>query len=288
MNEKGFVSNAGRELRIDYMIGASVMPYSHLHPQWELYFCPESVEQSAVIGGVRDTFRHPCAILSKPYTVHSMSCMESGFATFERFVFYFGEKTVSALGSSLLPPEWLEDCQGMLFELTRGEANYLKQVLRLTRDETYPVTETERELILGFFLHKLFDFCPDEKISKVGSSAFYIQEVLQYLSEHIEEQTDAETLARRFAVSRSKLDRDFKQAVGMTVHAFSDTCRLNYAKMLLRKKEQMAVGEIAEACGFRNETYFFAFFKKHTGVAPAEYRRLPEPQEDLPKNSDCV
>lgn len=288
MSDKGFVSDLGMELQITHMIGASVMHYSHLHPQWELYFCPESIEQSAVISGVRYTFRHPCAILSKPYTVHSMSCTESGYATFERYVFYFGEKTVSSLGASLLPPEWLDDGQGMLFELNRGQANYLKQVLRLTKDETYPVTATEQELLLGFFVHKLFDFCSDGKITKVGSSALYVQEVLRYLSEHIGEQTDAEALAKRFAVSRSKLDRDFKRAVGMTAHEFSDTCRLNYAKMLLRKPEKLTVGEIAEACGFRNETYFFAFFKKYTGMAPSEYRRMPEREEKQIRVGDCV
>jgi AraC-like DNA-binding protein len=285
---KGFVSDRGEGLWIDHMIGASVMPYSHLHPKWELYFCPECVGQSAVINGVGYTFRHPCAILSKPYTVHSMSCVEDGFALFERFVFSFGEETVSSFGETLLPPAWLEDCQGMLFELTRGEANYLKQMLRLTMDGTYPATEPERELLLCFFVHKLFDFCAEDRITKVGSSAFYVQEVLRYLAEHIGEQVSADELAGMFAVSRSKLDRDFKQAVGMTVHEFSDICRLNFAKMLLRNKQKLSVGEIAERCGFRNETYFFAFFKKHTGVVPSEYRRRRSDPDESSLNHDCL
>ena len=288
MIRKGFVSDMGVDLRIDHMTGVSVMPHAHLHPQWELYFCPESIEQVTVINGVESRFCHPCAILSKPYAVHAMSCHEEKGTYFERFVFYFGEKTVSAIGAALLPLSQMEDRQGMLFELDRGQALYLKQLLRLVMDESYPPTATERELVLGLFLNKLFDFCPADKITRVGTSAFYIQDVLRYLSEHLSTPTDAGTLARMFAVSRSKLDRDFKQAVGMTVHEFSDICRLNYAKMLLRNKGEMSVARISEACGFRNETYFFAFFKKHTGKSPAEFRRDRKRGDGRISEADCT
>ena len=107
----------------------------------------------------------------------------------------------------------------------------------------------------------------------MGATEFYIQDVLRYVAENIASAPDADTIAKHFAVSRSKLDRDFKASVGMTVHEFFETCRLNYAKSLLSSKKAYTAAEISEACGFKNETYFFAFFKKHTGLSPSEYKR---------------
>ena len=59
----------------------------------------------------------------------------------------------------------------------------------------------------------------------------------------------------------------------MTIHDFRDTCRLNYAKVLLSSNNAYSIAWISEACGLKNETYFYAFFKKHTGMSPSEYRK---------------
>ncbi|MBQ8344812.1 MAG: helix-turn-helix transcriptional regulator [Clostridia bacterium] len=258
---------------MDHFTNRSVMYHAHLHPQWEIYFCPDSLRQTAIVNGVEYTYCHPCVILSKPYTVHAMSSAEPNNEHFERFVFYFDDETVASLGRERLPSEWLEDKHGILFELTEEQAEYLKRILLLASDPAYPVTELEAELLLCLFMHKLSDFCPTDKITKVGPELLYIQEVLRYLSEELSEPLNGDELAKKFAVSRSKLDRDFKKTVGMTVHEFSDVCRLHYAKMLLLSPRGYAVGRVSELCGFKNETYFFAFFRKHTGLSPSEFRK---------------
>jgi AraC-like DNA-binding protein len=202
-----------------------------------------------------------------------MSCLEESGTAYERFVNYFDGSVLKRLGKELLPDEMAEGHEGILFELTESQARYLKRFIDFSHDESYPHTSSEKELLLGFFLNKLFDFCDAEKITRVGTAAFYIQDVLRYIAENISDLPDVDGIARHFAVSRSKLDRDFKTGVGMTVHDFSELCRLNYAKGLLMSEKNHTVSDISEACGFKNETYFFAFFKKHTGVSPSEYRK---------------
>ena len=77
-------------------------------------------------------------------------------------------------------------------------------------------------------------------------------------------------------ISRSKLDRDFKQYTGTTIHAFMDMCRLNQAKILLGLRPYLSIAEIATYCGFTGETYFFPFFKRNTGMTPIQYRAYIE------------
>ena len=274
MLSKGFLSDEGSELKITHFYGISVMHHSHIHMQWELYFCPENISQRAVINGEAYTYKYPCAILTTPYSVHSMSCLETEGTNYERYVYYFGEDTAKALGSTFLPKDILNAQTGVIFELDNDKAEYLRSFFEFMSDEKYPHTKRQKELLFGFIINKLFDFCDEDKITRVGATSFYIQDILRYIAENMSTPTDAQEIAKQFAVSRSKLDRDFKSAIGMTMHDFADICRVNYAKSLLGAKNNYSIAKITEACGLKNETYFYAFFKKHTGISPSEYRKL--------------
>ena len=270
---EGYLSEERADFSVVRMNGIAVMHHAHIHPHWELYFCPDNISQSSVINGEVYTYKYPCAVLVSPYSVHSMSCLESEGTDYERYVYYFRDETLEALGERLLPCRMLESRQGIMFELDEAQAAYLKEIAALAESGTYGLNIKEKELMLGVFINKLFDFCDESRITMVGTTSFYIQDVLRYISEQVHNPSNASDIAKHFAVSRSKLDRDFKNSIGMSVHDFSDICRLNYAKKLLSKHKNMSVLSVSDACGFKNETYFFAFFKKHTGISPSEFRR---------------
>lgn len=265
----GLLLDLGDELRLDYYTEPAVMRYTHVHPQYELYFCPSAIEQTSVINGTAHRCSSPCAILSTPYTIHSMSCEESA-REYERYVLYFSEKTLSAFAPRLLPFSLGQRSAGLFFELTEDAATQLLQTVKRTK-QTDAVAE--RELLLVLLLNQLSSICRPDRILEVGGSHFYVQDVLQYIVEHFSEPIEYSELLRRFGVSRSKLDRDFKQITGITVHQFVELCRLNHAKYLLQFKKEFSIRRVCEACGFTGENYFFPFFKKHTGMTPAEYRQ---------------
>lgn len=266
----GFLSDIGTNLKLEHWVSTSVMKHTHVHPQYELYFCSDDISQTSVINGVRYEYHYPCAILSTPFTVHSMSSTDPAAVRFERYVFYFDEKLLASFDKRLVPQRMLGKNTGLLFPLSVDQASYLKQLL----DLCYGEDNAERELSFMLFLNKLVKFCPEDRVIQVGTTSFYIQDVLQYISENFSDEFfDVDKVARRFAVSRSKLDRDFKRFTGVTVHGFVEICRLNQAKYLLEFRREMSVGEISQRCGFENETHFYPFFKKHTGLTPLEYRR---------------
>ena len=268
---KGFLSDTGSSLKIEHSLQLSVMRHTHVHPQYELYFCPHKVTQTAVINGEERTYRYPCAILSTPFTVHSMSCDDLEAKQYERYVFYFGENILSSFAPHLLPFSISEQNGGFLFPLTEGQGAYLKKMLDLCASSSY----AEQELLFVLFLNKLLAFCPETNAVRFGGTSSYVRDILQTISENFATFLDADELAGRFAVSRSKLDRDFKHFTGVTVYRFVELCRLNHAKYLLCHKKDLSVGEIALQCGFDGETSFFPFFKKHTGQTPTNFRNQP-------------
>ena len=155
-----------------------------------------------------------------------------------------------------------------MFPLTEEDAAFLRDMI-LAVD---PRDKNQLKLLLVLLLNKVVSMSPIKDAICVGKTSFYIQDVLQYVAEHYGDQIDANTIAHRFLISRSKLDRDFKQYTGATIHGFIDMCRLNQARIMLEQRPYLSIAEISSACGFAGETYFFPFFKKNMGMTPMQYR----------------
>ena len=263
----------GQDLIVEKSTDYSVMDHSHIHPQYEIYFCTENIKQKSIINGVEYSYKFPCVIISKPYSIHSMSCDED-VDNFERYVIYFSLDEDKPLSMNCLPDTMQNAKMGLLFELNQEQALYLRKLLDLfCYDEHTPVTKTEGYLLISLFVNRLFEFCKEGKITQIGSTEFYIQDVLRYISENLSQKISVCDVAKHFAVSRSKFERDFRQATSRTPHEFIELCRINQAKIMLASKDHINIADVSSACGFCCETYFFPFFQKRVGMSPLEYRR---------------
>ena len=270
----GLISDKGVEVVIQPQHGVKIMYAPHIHSLYELYFCPENIPQHSVICGMEYDHAYPTAILSKPYTIHSMSCLEDCKTDYRRYIFYFSEEDASSLGINFFPEGALDEgSMGILFRLTPSEAEYLENVIVATLSPEYPLDRREKLLVLSFILNKIYSFTKGGRIHGVGTNSSYVQSVLKYISEHFSENIDTALLAEHFSVSRSKLDRDFKNAIGATPKTFIESCRITHAKNLIGSDKNCKVTEIAQLCGFSSDQYFYRFFKKHTGKTPAEYKK---------------
>lgn len=98
----------------------------------------------------------------------------------------------------------------------------------------------------------------------------YIQEVMHYIVEHIDEDLSGEKLAARFFVSRTKLHTDFSETTHITLHEYITGIRVARAQLLLA--EDIPLSHIAEQCGFSQDSAFIYMFRRETGMTPGEYR----------------
>lgn len=69
-----------------------------------------------------------------------------------------------------------------------------------------------------------------------------------------------------------KLTKVFQRAFGIGPHAYIAHQKLNNSQLLLRSTD-LPIKAISEAMGFSDSNYFYAFFKKNTGVSPGQFRR---------------
>lgn len=107
--------------------------------------------------------------------------------------------------------------------------------------------------------------------SQLLSSVTDIHKATQYIHENFSENITVKELADVSFISVSALERRFKKQLSKTPKQFINQVRLeNARKMILETYTPIA--DIAEACGFKEHSYFSKQFKALFAIQPAQLR----------------
>jgi AraC-like DNA-binding protein len=79
-------------------------------------------------------------------------------------------------------------------------------------------------------------------------------------------------LAAEFHFSENYLIRIFREAMGITPHAYVGAARIRKAKLLL-SSGTITPDLVAYECGFTDYAHFYRIFRRDTGSSPREYRQ---------------
>lgn len=104
----------------------------------------------------------------------------------------------------------------------------------------------------------------------VGRSA--LQEVQRWVAAHPAEDHGVEHLAARTGMSPRHFARVFRAETGLTPAAYVENVRIDAVRRLL-ETEEIALKQVAGACGFRDADTLRRAFMRRVGTTPAEYRR---------------
>lgn len=111
------------------------------------------------------------------------------------------------------------------------------------------------------------------EISAVTSeSGSVIEEVKNYVREHLAEDINRNTLAQIVFLSPDYLSHLFRDKTNTSLTNFITDERIKKAKDLLYENK-LSIRDIAIASGFQNISYFSKQFKRATGVTPQEFRK---------------
>ena len=98
-----------------------------------------------------------------------------------------------------------------------------------------------------------------------------IQQVQNWLDQHVCDHFALADLARLANLSERQFKRRFKQATQQTPLAYIQLLRVEKAKQALESSRQQ-IDVISRNCGYEDVRFFRQLFKRHTGLAPSEYR----------------
>jgi len=94
----------------------------------------------------------------------------------------------------------------------------------------------------------------------------------EWIHRHCREEFRFEGLARELGMSPRNFIRRFKHATGLAPMDYLQRLRVTAAKRLLEDGETR-VADVSSQVGYEDGAFFRALFKRHTGLAPSEYRR---------------
>lgn len=97
-----------------------------------------------------------------------------------------------------------------------------------------------------------------------------VKKIKDYLVNHIGEMTNLDKMAEELMVSKSYLSKKTKELTGYSIQTLHEKLKIEQAKnMLILNNYELS--EIANALGFKEQTYFSNVFKKNTGVSPKNW-----------------
>lgn len=108
------------------------------------------------------------------------------------------------------------------------------------------------------------------KSIKKKSDAILYQHINTYLDEHIREHLTIETICRDNLISRSQLQKLFREKNDCGVIESFSKMKIELAKQIIRENRHNFT-QIAEFLGYTSIHYFSRQFKKVTGMTPSEY-----------------
>lgn len=111
---------------------------------------------------------------------------------------------------------------------------------------------------------------PDiRSISTTGDDRF--KKMLLYLQKNHSFDFCLDDMASQIGLSRSECCRYFKRKSGQTISDYLRQYRIHRSLELLTESEA-SISQIAQRCGFSNQSYYTKEFRRITGTTPKQYR----------------
>lgn len=142
--------------------------------------------------------------------------------------------------------------------------------------------ETVLQNSTSIMLVELWRLSGTEIIQPIPLPRNLIHTFTSLLDVHLHDHWSVAEYANHMGVSRDRLTSVLRRATGEAPQSLIHQKMIAEAKVLLTSSSQQA-SEVAFTLGFNDPAYFSRFFKRHTGMTPARFRRdkrKAEPAEE--------
>lgn len=125
----------------------------------------------------------------------------------------------------------------------------------------------DKRVYLTALLWQLYDAAPSLQ-DQASQQPDVLVNVIRYINEHLTEDLNIPAICEKFYISKSQLNRKFKQTTGFTAWEYILTKRLLFAKTLLQRGNPPALA--CRQSGFGDYSSFYRLYKQHFGRSPRD------------------
>ena len=270
-----------KPLRSDDQVHTSTLPPTlHFHNGYEIMLITQG---KYTLFAPREIYEgdEPCIVFFHTGTYHGCMRQDCERVNFKCSVLNYSQSVIDEIPPKLINIEGLHDKDVHVIPIDKATVDLLAPVFsglsnahKAHRYEDNISPECYGYLLV--ILNKVAELVRQNKAISFedrNDGDSYIYKVVKTIMELVSEGKDVSisAIADSYFVSSSKLSKDFRKVMGMTVKSMVDTLVLERIKGMLRRG--MSNTEVAEKCGFSSESYFIQFFYKHMGMSPGSYRK---------------
>ncbi|WP_314064548.1 AraC family transcriptional regulator [uncultured Vagococcus sp.] len=111
---------------------------------------------------------------------------------------------------------------------------------------------------------------PEKRVIKKTFTKEIVNNIVQFMEEHLSENISIDQFAAHFYISSSYLKKIFKDETEYSIITYFKTLKMEQAKKWIREDRQ-SFTEIASLLGFDSIHHFSNSFKKYSGFSPTSY-----------------
>ena len=241
----------------------------HSHDFWELLVMVKdrSDAQQMVAGGETYMSCEPVTLyLIPPHTEHAYT--NPGELTNQNLYIGYEYQSQSEENLPYSFPVVIPTHSSVMF----GVAAELKEIARELGVNTPQGLKDRRLEIMSCVLRLVRYLASDGAEDSLGNKTRnkrLIHDVKEYIQNNLDHHIRIDEMAAMFFISPSYLGQMFRRATGMTVKAYHNQMRMEYALKLL-KSGKHNISAAAAAIGFFDVTYFSRKFKEYYGLSPSQ------------------
>jgi AraC family transcriptional regulator len=131
-------------------------------------------------------------------------------------------------------------------------------------------------IALAFFAHimRAYGGAPaEERSARGGLASWQLRRAREFISANLSGDPSISQVAKECGLSSSYFARAFKQATGFSPHRWLTKKRTERAKELLQDPG-LGLADVAQICGFVDQSHFTHVFSRSEGYSPGRWRRL--------------
>lgn len=168
----------------------------------------------------------------------------------------------------------------LLMKILAGDSEKEPELYRtvyipaLKNTRTIEALDASMAEALYYFIDYSFDF------TQIRHSDT-IYRIMDFVKSNYGQKITLEDVAAHVYRSPSHISGVFRRETGQTISAYITYIRIEKSKLLLRQTAA-SILEVAQICGFEDQSYFTRVFKKEVGVSPRSYR------ENTGENTDAM
>jgi AraC-like DNA-binding protein len=131
------------------------------------------------------------------------------------------------------------------------------------------------QIALAFFAHIVVAYggLPLTQSARGGLARWQLRRAYEFIDANLGGDLSISDVAEQCGLSAGHFSRAFKHESGLTPHRWLTKRRLERAKQLL-EDPQVKLADIAQICGFVDQSHFARVFSKGEGCSPGRWRRL--------------